>query len=345
MTPKTLKLDRRELLTGAAATAAAVATATVVATSGVVALPRPLLAASAGPLRVGSLKFGSLGWLLDTVIAEGLDKAHGFEIELLDMASTGASKIGLLSGSADVIVSDWPWAMRQRSEGEAVRFAPYSSALGSVMVAGDSPIQSVADLQGKRLGIAGSALDKSWLLLRAYAQQETGQDIAKSVSPIFGAAPLISEQIRQGRVDAALNFWTYSARLEGTGYRELVSMAQILKSMGIEPVPSLVGFIWDEKKSAAKSEAVEKFHSAIRAGNELLAKSDAPWERIKPSMRVQSDAEFDALKAYYRSGIPQGWNPAHTQSAEKLFGLLVKLGEKTLAGGKTKFDPALFHGA
>ncbi|MCH9807888.1 MAG: ABC transporter substrate-binding protein [Alphaproteobacteria bacterium] len=308
-------------------------------------VPAPLQAAKAGSLRVGSLKFGSLGWLLETVVAEGLDKAQGFDLELIDMATTGAAKIGLLSGSADVIVSDWPWAMRQRSEGEAVRFAPYSSALGAVMVAGDSPIKNVGDLADKRLGIAGSKLDKSWLLLRAYAQQETGSDIAKSVAPTFGAAPLISEQIRQGRVDAALNFWTFSARLKGMGYREVISMADVLKSMGIAPVPSLVGFIWDEKKTAGKSAEVAKFHAAIRAGNEVLAKSDAAWERIRQRMRVRSDAEFEALKAYYRSGIPNGWSPEHTASAEKLFGLLVKLGERTLAGGKTKFDPALFHGA
>ncbi len=333
MTLKTIKPDRREFLTGAASAA------------GIAALPTPLLAAGPAKLRIGSLKFGSLGWLLETVIAEGLDKAEGFELELIDMASTGAAKIGLLAGSADVIVSDWPWAMRQRSEGEAVRFAPYSSALGAVMVAGDSPIKNVADLDGKRIGVAGSALDKSWLLLRAYAQQETGKDLAKVVSPIFGAAPLIAEQIRQGRVDAALNFWTFSARLKGGGYRELISMADILKAMGIAPVPSLVGFIWDEKKSAGKLDEVTKFHSAIRAGNEVLAKSDKAWERIRPRMRVKSDAEFEALKAYYRSGIPQGWKSEHTQSAEKLFGLLVNLGEKTLAGGKTKFDPAIFHGA
>lgn len=300
---------------------------------------------ASGSLRVGSLKFGSLAWLLQTVITEGLDKSNGFKLELVDMASTGAAKIALLSGDADIIVSDWPWAMRQRSEGEEVQFAPYSSALGSVMVSSDSPIKTVADLQGKRIGIAGTALDKSWLLLRAYAQKETGQDLAKVVSPIFGAAPLITEQIRQGRVDAALNFWTFSARLQGTGYRELISMADVLSGLGVAPVPSLVGFIWDEKKTAGKSQDVANFLVAITAANKVLATSEEAWLRLKPNMRVKSDAEFEALKAYYRAGIPEGWSSAQSASAKKLFGLLVELGEKTLVGSNTKFDPALFYGA
>lgn len=336
MTNTTLRISRRDMLIGGLSSAAALA------------LPWQLSGpawAAEGKLRIGSLKFGSLGWLLQTVIEEGLDKQEGFELEPVDMANTGAAKIGLLSGDADVIVSDWPWAMRQRSEGEAYRFAPYSSALGAVMVAGDSPIKTLGDLEGKQIGVAGSALDKSWLLLQAYFRKETGKDIASVVSPIFGAAPLITEQIRQGRIDAALNFWTFSARLKGEGYRELVSMDDVLTGLGITPTPSLVGFIWDEKKTAGKEAEIGKFLSAMRKGNELLATSDAAWERLKPVTRAKSDAEFAALKAYYRSGIPKGWSAEQTASAEKLFNLLVQLGEKTLDDGKVKFDPALFHGA
>ena len=336
MTKTNVRINRRDLLIGGLSSAA------------LLALPWPISGAAfaaGGKLRVGTLKFGSLGWLLQTVLEEGLDKKEGFELVPVDMANTGAAKIGLLSGDADVIVSDWPWAMRQRSEGEAVRFAPYSSALGAVMVAGDSPIKALGDLEGKRLGVAGSALDKSWLLLQAYFRQETGKDIASVVSPIFGAAPLITEQVRQGRVDAALNFWTFSARLKGDGYRELVSMDDVLTGLGIKPTPSLVGFIWDEKKTAGKEAEIKMFLSAIAKGNELLATSDAAWERLKPATRAESDAEFEALKAYYRSGIPKGWSGEQTAAAEKLFNLLVKLGEKTLDGGKVKFNPALFHGA
>lgn len=313
------------------------------------ALPLPFsqgaMAADAGQLRIGSLKFGSLGWLLKTVIDEGLDKEAGFELVPVDMANTGASKIALLSGEADVIVSDWPWAMRQRSEGEQIRFAPYSSALGAVMVAGDSPMKTIGDLEGKRLGVAGSALDKSWLLLQSYFKKETGKDLAQAVSPIFGAAPLITEQMRQGRIDAALNFWTFSARLKGDGYRELVALDDVLSGLGISPTPSLVGFIWNEKKTAGKEAEIAKFFTAIRKANDLLATSDEAWAKLEEVTRAQSKAEFEALKAYYRSGIPKPWGDEQTSAAEKLFNLLVELGEKTLDDGKVKFDPALFHGA
>ena len=43
--------------------------------------------------------------------------------------------------------------MRQRSDGKLVKFAPYSSALGAVMVGSKSGIASLGDLKGKAIGV------------------------------------------------------------------------------------------------------------------------------------------------------------------------------------------------
>src|SRR6185436_2031797 len=119
-------------------------------------------------------------------------------------------------------------------------FAPYSSALGVLMVPAESAVRNLADLKGKRLGVAGGPIDKSWLLLRAYSRRTTGQDIADFAHPLFAAAPLLTEESRNGRLDAVLNFWTFAARLQGSGFVRLLDMAEVLKSLGIEPAPTLV---------------------------------------------------------------------------------------------------------
>ena len=108
-------------------------------------------AAGTAALKIASVKFGSLSWLFETIRAEGLDKKYGLNFEVIEIASNQGSAIALYGGSADVVVSDWTWGLRQRSMGEALKFAPFSSALGSIMVAGDSPIKSYDDLAGKRL--------------------------------------------------------------------------------------------------------------------------------------------------------------------------------------------------
>jgi len=302
-------------------------------------------AGAAGTLRVASLRFGSLSWLLETMRAEGIADKLGLTITIVDVATNQAGPVALLSGEADVIVSDWPWALRQRAMGEQVKFAPYSSALGAVMVAPDSPVKTLADLKGKRLGVAGGAIDKSWLLLRAYSRQELGTDIAQLALPSYGAAPLITEETRSGRLDAVLNFWTYAARLQGDSYRTVIGMDDVLKALGIEPVPSMVGFVWREETEQAKSAEIAAFLTAVEQTNAVLATSDSAWDRIRSLVKPENDAEFAAIKAYYRAGIPRPWTGAETKAAEKLTQVLVDVGGAQLLGSDTQFDPKLFHAA
>ncbi len=302
-------------------------------------------ASAAGTLRIASLRFGSLSWLLETMRAEGIADKLGLTITVVDVATNQAGPVALLSGEADIIVSDWPWALRQRAMGELVKYAPYSSALGAVMVAPDSPVKTLADLKGKRLGVAGGAIDKSWLLLRAYSRQELGTDMAQLALPSYGAAPLITEETRSGRLDAVLNFWTYAARLQGDNYRTIIGMDDVLKALGIAPVPSMVGFVWREQTEEVKSAEIAAFLTAVEQTNAVLATSDAAWERIRHLVKPETDAEFAAIKAYYRAGIPRPWTGAETKAAEKLTHVLVDVGGAQLLGSDTQFDPKLFHAA
>ena len=324
---------RRALLAGGAALAGAM-----------IGVPARA-AASVGTLRVASLRFGSLSWVLETIKAEGIAEDLGLNLEILDVATNQAGPVALLSGEADVIISDWMWALRQRGLGEKLKFAPYSAALGAVMVPKDSEIAKLADLEGKKLGVAGGPIDKSWLLLRAYTRNVRGKDLDQMVRPAFGAAPLLTEEIRGGRIDAVLNFWTYSARLEGGGYHKVLGMEEVLKELGVDPVPSLVGFVWRQETEAEKGPAVAAFLDAVAKANEVLRTSDSAWERIRDLVKPKDDAELAAIKAYYRSGIPEPWTPAETRAAQKLTEVLREAGGGALLGEGTAFDPKLFHAA
>jgi NitT/TauT family transport system substrate-binding protein len=320
------------------------------ALSGGAALLAGLAAPSAGraaslSVRVSSLRFGSLSWLLDTIRYYRIDSNHAIDIDVVDVATSQAGPIALLAGKVELIVSDWLWALRQRSDGEDLLFAPYSSALGALMVPAGSPVQSLADLKGKRLGVAGSAIDKSWLLLRAYSRRAMGQDIAGLVHPVFAAAPLLTEESRSGRLDAVLNFWTFAARLQASGFVRLLDMDEVLKSLGIEPAPTLVGFVFRERTLLAKQAVLDAFFRAVVEGNALLARSDAAWERLRPLVQPANDAELAAIRSFYRAGIPAPWGQAETRSARQLFDELATLGAKDLIGPRTHFDARLFHGA
>lgn len=303
----------------------------------------PGRASASVPVRLTSVKFGSLGWLIETIRAEGIDKKHGLELDVIEVANNPAAPIALLAGSADVIVSDWTWALRQRAKGDDLKFAPYSVALGSLMIPKDSPVRTFADLVGKKIGVAGTGIDKNWVLIRAYSRKILGKDIADVAEPVFGAAPLVSAEFNNGRLDAVLNYWTYAARLRADGARELLSMSDVVRGLGISPIPAFVGFIWSKKSVAERGVPVDVLLTAAAEGNEVLAKSDAAWERLRPLIRVDTDAELDAIRDYYRSGITGAWGPEESAAAEKLTNLLIELGDSELVGDGTRFDQNLFH--
>ncbi|MFN0219297.1 MAG: ABC transporter substrate-binding protein [Hyphomicrobium sp.] len=301
------------------------------------------VAAAPSPVKLTSIKFGSVSWLIETIRAQGLDKKHDLDLQILEVATASAGPVALLAGEADVIVSDWTWALRQRAKGYDLKFAPYSAALGSLMVAKDSPFKTLADLKGKKIGVAGTGIDKSWVLLRAYSRKVLGADIATIAEPAFGAPPLVTEEFKNGRLDAVLNFWTYAARLAGSGSRQILSMADVVKALDIDPAPALVGFIWSEKAVRDKGVPIKKLLAAADDANATLGASDAAWEHLRPLVKPATEAELGAIKAYYRSGITKGWSSADTASAKKLTNLLIELGDAELVGDGTRFDPDLFH--
>ena len=177
----------------------------------------PSSAVATDRIRIATMKTGTLAWELETLRAHDLDRLANLAIETTELASTEGGKIALKGGSVDLIVSDWLWVGRERALGDDLVFYPYSSALGAVMVPANSPIKGIADLKGKKLGVAGGPLDKSWLLLQALARR-SGIDLKTEAAIAYGAPPLLTQKALQGETDATLTFWNFCADLEAKGH-------------------------------------------------------------------------------------------------------------------------------
>mgnify|MGYP003339572722 FL=1 len=93
----------------------------------------PSAASAAQQLRLALQKTGTGNWEIHVAQAFGLDKEADLELQINELASPEASKIALLGGNADLIISDWLWVARERSNGLKVTFYPYSSAIGALM--------------------------------------------------------------------------------------------------------------------------------------------------------------------------------------------------------------------
>ncbi|WP_255471048.1 ABC transporter substrate-binding protein [Paracoccus sp. M683] len=292
-------------------------------------------------IEIGTLENGTVNWELQTIKAQGLDTANGFTLELLPLAGNPATQVAMQGGEVDAIVSDFLWVAQQRVQGGDYTFLPYSTAVGSLVVPADSPVQSLADLKGKKIGIAGGPVDKSWLILRAWSQQQNGEDLAAVTEQVFGAPPVIMNAAETGEVDGAINFWHFLAKMKAAGMREVISVEQAATDLGLDPTTPLLGYVLHSGWVAKYPDLAKGFAAASRQAKELLATDDAAWDAIRPIMNAANDAEFQALREGWIAGIPPE-GPVNAENAQAMFAVMAELGGEELTGGLTHLPAGLF---
>lgn len=298
-------------------------------------------AAERTTIRIGVQASGTLEWELSALQDDPQAKSADFQVEIQHVANAEAGKIALQSGAVDMIVSDWIWVSSLRSTGADFTFYPYSNTSGALVVPEKSPIHSIKDLKDKRLGIAGGELDKNWLLLQALAQKEQ-LDLNATVEKIFGAPPLINEQIKQNRVDAVLNYWHFAARLEAQGYRQIIDGKGILKGLGIaENVPN-IGYVFKQSWAESHKQAINSFFKASKQAKNRLCTSDAAWQKVIPLTQTD-DASIQAKlrQGYCEGGIEQ-WGEKEQQAAARIYTMLRTLSNNQLTGKSAYLQPGTF---
>jgi NitT/TauT family transport system substrate-binding protein len=301
-------------------------------------------ASAADHIRIATLKTGTLAWELDTVRAHGLDREADLAIETTELASTEAGKIALKGGSADLIVSDWLWVSRERALGDDLVFYPYSSALGAVMVPANSPINGVADLKGKKLGVAGGPLDKSWILLQALARR-SGVDLKKQAAIAYGAPPLLAQKALQGETDATLTFWNFSAELEAEGMRPAISMQDVVRDLGASGAVSMVGYVFNGSWARHHAVPLERFFAATHNAEEILRNSPAEWRRLAPRIGATSPRALEVYRQRFLEGFPQRPLADEVADAQVLYHVLAEVGGAELVGPSRDLDPGTFFTA
>ncbi len=298
-------------------------------------------AAEKTKLRLAVLAFGTVNWELNTVKNQKLLADADFELEIIPVANSQAGKIALQSGAVDMIVSDWIWVSRMRSTGADFSFYPYSTTAGALIVSTNSVINSLADLQGKKLGIAGGELDKNWLLLQALADQQQ-IDLDSAVEKTYGAPPLLNQQLLHQRVDAVINYWHFAAKLEAEGYKKLIDGKEILQQLGIkEQIPTL-GYVFNSQWAEKNRQIIKQFLIATQKAKNLVCEENEVWQAIIPLTKAKDAVTQNTLRARYCAGRITQWGTNEQLAATKIYSLLRKLSNNKLTGNAETIQAGTF---
>lgn len=272
--------------------------ALLLATGSAQAQPLPVLSLSV-------LQFGTAHWELDHLKHRGLDQANGYRLELRPVANLPASRLAVTSGSVDGAVADLLWAQSRYAAGAPYLYVPFSSRIGDIVVAEHSEIESVADLAGRRIGVAGGPDSKGWILLNRVADQH-GISLADTVELQFGAPPLLSQALKRGQVDAIVTYWHFAARLKGQGgWQSAFAMEDLLAELGLNTNLPVLGYVFPKVWAQSHRELIDRFARSLRDAKQQLAEEPEHWQRIRVLMRNPAPGEFDALRKGFVEGTPQ----------------------------------------
>lgn len=293
-------------------------------------------------VRVGVLKFGTVNWEIDVIKHHQLDKKYQFDLKVMSLASKNASAVALQSDAVDIILSDWLWVNRQRFENRHYTIFPTSMATGGLYVSASSAITSLADLKGQKVGIAGGAVDKSWLLLQAYSQKKYGLDLKNEAVPTFAAPPLLNRLMLRGDLAGAINFWHYGARLKAAGFKQLVTVSQMLTEFGIEAEIPLIGWVFDQIWAKEQPKAITRFLHASLEAKKILFSSDHEWQRLRSLIKAENDEVFSTLKKDYRAGLLRQFGAKEIAASKQVFDILAEQGGSALVGKATTLSDGTF---
>jgi NitT/TauT family transport system substrate-binding protein len=301
-------------------------------------------AGETGKIRLGVMAGGTLAWELAAMRNEGLLNGSGIELESVTTANPQAGKVALQSGSVDIIISDWIWVSSMRGDGSDLTFYPYSDVSGSLLVSANSPIKTLADLKGKKLGVAGGELDKNWLLLQALGQKQ-GLDLNTSLEKVYGAPPLLNQQLTSGGIDALLTYWHFAARLQPQGYRQLMSGEELVRQLGISEALPNMGYVFKAGWAEQNKAALQTFFKLTKQARNRLCESDAAWQNIVALTETDNAEARQQLRRSYCEGRVEQWNAGKQQAAEEVYQWLRKIGSNKLTGKTEHISSGTFWSA
>lgn len=135
--------------------------------------------------------------------ASGMYKDAGIDVELHEYNNGGDLMSAMASGKVDVGYVGITPVLSSIQKGVPVKIVAGAQTEGSGLIASNSNIHSITDLQGKKVATPGEASIQNMLL--KYEMKNNGMDASSIESPGMKVASM-NDAIKTGSLDAALTY-------------------------------------------------------------------------------------------------------------------------------------------
>ncbi|MGI9484908.1 MAG: ABC transporter substrate-binding protein [Geminicoccaceae bacterium] len=194
---------------------------------------------------------------------KGFFEAVDLDVEIIAPADPNDPPKLVAAGQGDIAISYQPQLHIQVHEGlPLTRIGTLiATPLNALVVLDDSPIQSLADLAGKRIGFSVSGVEEA-LLTAMLGQHGIGLDDIELINVNFALSPALLAGQVDGVIGAFRNFELNQLDLEGRPGR-----AFYIEEEGVPAYDELI-FVANSKK--LDDPRLPRFLDAIEAGTQYL---------------------------------------------------------------------------
>jgi len=245
----------------------------------------------------------------------GILDQFGLRSEKTELINPPTLHLMIAERQVDIGFAGFTTMAAARSEGkDLIVIHGVFSPVNMVFVAKDSPIKSLRDLKGKKLGVFGGPGSTTFVFLAVLAKKWNGIDLFKEVELVTAPGPALIELLRKGEVAAALLGTTESIQMFAQQrYRVLMDLSEEYKTHQGGRAPAHVTIATSEKFAGASPDIVRDYLKAYEATVAYIKAHPEVWEEYAKSINVTNPEETELLQQKMLPNIVDKWD--HDQIA------------------------------
>ncbi len=294
------------------------------------------------PIRIGVVTSGGQGEVPYVIQQFGLDKKHGLSMQVVELSAPGQQYVMLRGDTIDMSPGSFVDLIRQRKAGVKLKAVHGRQRYNNrIVVQPNSPIQSFADLRGKRIGNYGTTF-LDWLIVRAAGKRAFGIDLEKDATSVSGSPPLLNQFLAKDQVDAMLQFSTLTvAPLLKGDQRVIIDMPTLIRAAGFSPEVFNTHWHVSEKWVSANPRGAELLYAMMDDAYAKLRNDDDVWPAIAKKIGITDPAIITAYRDLERQNDDPPYSKSLLAPTQSMLDAIIAIaGEGPI--GFTQIDPDAF---
>lgn len=270
---------------------------------------------------------GTQKLVTDVIKEQGFDKDHNLNIEVKSFQNPPAAAQAVTQKAVDFGYGGLTTMAVARDKGaDMVFFGPFiTTPKDGLFVKKDSPITSLDQLEGKKIGSFSGTSSATTAILNAIAAETYGiPNLNEQADIVVAPDPALFGLLDKGEIDAALVVDSSTVKADLTGqYRKILDLNDSYQeAFGQNPI--FVGLVTTDEFASSNCGAVKAYSLAQQDAIAYILSHDDVWETYANSLGIVEDGGAAALQEL-ASEFEVEWTEAQISEAQDLLKSMIPI--------------------